>query len=233
MQWRNLHQTHFSTSGKTWDQAYDTWETLFLFDGFKPVDVLEAVEELTKSAVGKPTPDGHYEYLKTYLFRSRDRLRKALEAKRLEEKARHECKSCNGVGIVIGVPHPDHCKHGQWEPREQFGDYVTASVYCNCGHGARRHSDVVRWWTESRRDDAPMNLDQYERLVPDWREQIQAHKERRKLEQTLKPPAATGGGSVRGGKKTVAAGLNIGNPYGWEAIEAPEWEPQPGEGPRQ
>jgi hypothetical protein len=109
-------------------------------------------------------------------------------------------------------------------------DYTTISAYCSCPHGLNRHAAVLRWFQEHRRDcGEPLNLLQYERLVPDWRQQLKARADKVQAERSLRNlPAPGGRKATRGGKPGTPPGA--GKPSEWVAIEAPADEPQPGEG---
>lgn len=231
MRWKKIHQDHYKTPQKTWEPHYSTWESLFLFDGFQEMDVVEAVEEMVKVVPGPALPDGHYDWILKFLVTARENLRRKHEVKKMQERAAHACQNCKGVGIVVGLPHPDCTKHGAWEPRTDFVDYVCCSVYCDCPYGLERHANVLRWWAEHRRGESePLNLVQYERIVPDWRAMLQGRADKIKAEMSLRPPAPRAQKGP-GGKLGLALGAG---PYGdWTPIEAPEWEPQPGEGARQ
>ena len=163
-----------------------SWRELFLTAGYQAGELRAATDAI---ALDPGSLGGMYQSKMTaHLTAIQSRIRNGraivLERSKPSERERGTCTKCGGCGYVT-VPHPASIRDGEWKPMlvaRANATYYTAAVVCSCALG--------RWLvdngkTKRRRttgtDDRILRLEDYERINPDWQEQLAAHRKMQRL----------------------------------------------------
>ncbi len=117
------------------------------------------------------------------------------------------CRICSSTGRVI-VPHPRFVVDGQWQENER-GVSITAAVVCSCHCGRRLLDQVLSLSADERkraRVQMPMILADFEKICPDWAEQMR-NRELAKLAEIKALNQASAHDKCFGKIKTLAESL--------------------------
>lgn len=174
--WVSYHSRLFGLLSPDELAMVSEWARHFAQGGFAPDEMAEASQDIARTA----PPRFRSEHLPA-LQRTLDRLRQRCDSSEPPQGPR--CDLCGDCGRV-SVPNPKSLRGGPW---------TTVAVTCHCPLG--------RWWhaqLSSRRAPSPdrpaprpTSLEEYEQIVPDWRELVAARDKARARELDLKSRATS------------------------------------------
>lgn len=166
--WCEYHATLFGLRADSDADMLLEWSRLFSQQGYGAGDLRAASEWIAMNDPPKTRP----EHLA--LLTRRLREQRAASAPMPDDDPRGQCSLCGGTGrVTVPMVRGVHSDQGN-TPR--VDDRYTCAVLCRCKLG--------QWFTDKQgggfdklgrpKRPAPMTIDQYEQLVPDWRERLKA-----------------------------------------------------------
>lgn len=160
-EWSTRYAAMFGMTRDTERAMFVEWFNVFTTAGYTLAELNAATQ-----VIGMDPPrfrDGHLRALHDAIRNARvDRVR---NQQREVSDERGTCTTCRGVGMVCGMPHPDHIG-----PEHPGGYGATCVVYCHCPLGTWK---VDQW--ESRpmefkdKHKRTATMAEYTARVPDWR----------------------------------------------------------------
>lgn len=171
--WQEIHARLYSTPVDRWWETYAIWARLFDAEGWSHEQVTDAVYRVARRNVLPQFAPQHLQAIREELLAAAREIR--------ELRKRHfdsvDCGTCHSVGWVTELPHLEHVKEGRWHT--DMGVYYTQSVCCSCGKGQSIKTAVAALWSKElvREGQFPMDLLEYLRRNPGYREQLEIRKQ--------------------------------------------------------
>jgi len=146
-----------------WATTLKTWAELFEAESRSNGEMVDAVVAVSKRTKLPQFPTDHLQAIREELAKQDTAFARQREDARLADLTQPtRCRRCRDVGLITGLPHHQFVDGVQWQrPRH------TQAATCDCPAG---QTSRQRWMGMNK---VLMTFQEYERINPHWRSQIQ------------------------------------------------------------
>ncbi len=161
--WIDLFQALFAANGPQWGPTLLAWRELFHAEARSNSEMVAACHSIAKRQVIPRFAPEFLQSIREELAKQDTAFARQREDARLADLSQPtRCRRCRDVGLITGLPHHQFVDGVQWQrPRH------TQAATCDCPAG---QTSRQRWMAMNK---VLMTFQEYERINPHWRSQIQ------------------------------------------------------------